>query len=73
MRKRAESPTNCQLSFLYHLSCFQNRNLGYKFQTLLAQKWGLAHTFFLYENDSLQYRLRQMAMFLALEVRLFSL
>ena len=35
--------------------CFQNRNLRYTFQTLFAQKPGLAHPYFLYENESLQH------------------
>ena len=38
---------NWQLSFLYQIRCFQNRNLGYNFQTLLARKRGFAHLLFL--------------------------
>ena len=41
---------NWQLSFSYQIRRFQNRNLGRNFQTLLAQKSGLAHPLFLYEN-----------------------
>ena len=35
-----------QLSFLHQLNCFQNRNLWYFFQTLSAQKRGMAHPYF---------------------------
>ena len=49
------SNKGCKLSFLYHSRRFQNRNLGCNFQTLLARKRGLAHPFFLYENESLQH------------------
>ena len=66
---------NWQSSFLYQFRCFQKKNLGCNFQTLFAQKRGLAHPYFLYENESLRhclsYYLRRMATFLVLEVRLF--
>ena len=66
---------NWQLSFLYQIRRFQNKNLGCNFQTLLARKRGIAHPFFLYENEPsryyLSYYLRRMATFLILEVRFF--
>ena len=45
------SVTNWQLSFLYQLRRFQNRNFWYTFQTLFARKWVLAHPYVLYENE----------------------
>ena len=77
MQKRSmlTRAANWQLSFLYQIRRFQNRNLGCNFQTLLARKRGLAHPFFLYENEPsryyLSYYLRRMATFLILEVRFF--
>ena len=38
-----------KLSLLYQLCRFQNRNSWYTFQTLFAQKRGLAHSYFLCE------------------------
>ena len=64
--------TNWQLLFLYQLCCIQNRDLLHTFQTLFVRKQGLAHLYFLYENESLQhylsYDLRQMARFLVRSV-----
>ena len=77
MRKRYMliRSANWQSSFLYQLCRFQNRNLRYIFQTLFALKQGLAHLYFLYENELLQnclsYDLRKMATLLVLEVRFF--
>ena len=80
MRKYAKtfhSNKGCNLAivFLYQFRRFQNRNLGCNFQTLFARKRGLAHPYFLYENESLRhclsYYLRRMATFLVLEVRFF--
>ena len=63
------------LVFFIPFHCFQNRNLGCNFQTLLARKQGLAHPYFLYENESLRhclsYDLRRMATFVVLEVWFF--
>lgn len=60
--------TTSQLSLLYQLRCFQNKNLWYNFQTLFARKCGLARPYFLNENESLQhcfsYGMMQMTMFL---------
>ena len=52
MRKHMETfmlirATNWQLSFLYRLLRFQNRNLWYDFQALFARKQGLAQPFIL--------------------------
>ena len=78
MRKYAKtfhSNKGCNLAivFLYQFRRFQNRNLGCNFQTLFARKRGLAHPYFLYENESLRhclsYYLGRMATFLVLEVR----
>ena len=77
MQKRSmlTRAANWQLSFLYQIRRFQNKNLGCNFQTLLARNLGLAHPFFLHENECflhyLWYYLRRMAMFLILEVRFF--
>ena len=59
MQKRSmlTRAANWQLSFLYQIRRFQNRNLGCNFQTLLARKRGLAHPFFLYENEPSRYYL----------------
>ena len=59
MQKRSmlTRAANWQLSFLYQIRRFQNRNLGCNFQTLLARKRGLAHPFFLYENEPPRYYL----------------
>ena len=38
-------------SFRYQLRRFQNMNLWYTFQMLFAEKRGLAHSCFLYENE----------------------
>ena len=60
---------------LNQLRYFQNRNLWNTFQTLFSRKRGLAHPFFLYENELLQhflpYDIRQMGTFLGLEVWIF--
>ena len=37
--------------FYTNLADFQNINLGCTFQMLLARKRGLAHSYFLYENE----------------------
>ena len=39
--------TNWQLPLSYQIHRFQNRNLWYTFQTLFAQRRGLAHPYFL--------------------------
>ena len=73
MRKRFMliRTTNWQLSFLYQLRRFQNRNLWYTFQTLFEEKLGVAHPYFLYGNESFQhslsYDLKQMATFSVFE------
>ena len=50
--------------FLYQFHRFQNGNFWYVFQTLFAQKRGLAHSYLLYKNESPQhcfsYDLRKM-------------
>ena len=43
---------NWQLWYLYQLCHFQNRNLGYTFQTLFEGKRRFAHNYFLYENET---------------------
>ena len=60
LRKHAEtfhSNKGCNLAivFLFQFRRFQNRNLGFNFQTLFARKRGLAHPYFLYENESLRH------------------
>ena len=66
---------NWQSFLLYQFLCFQNRNLGCIYLTLFARKRGLAHLYFLYENESLRhclsYYFRRMTTFLVLEVRFF--
>ena len=60
---------------LNQLLCFQNRNLWNTFQTLFLRKRGLAHPYFLYENELLQhflpYDIRDVGTFLGLEVWIF--
>ena len=56
MRKHEEAfhvNKGCKLAntFFIPFRCFQNRNLGCNFQTLFAGKQGLAHPYFLYENE----------------------
>ena len=77
MHKHAETFHNkkgCKLTniwFLYQLRRFQNGNFWYVFQTLFAQKRGLAHPYFLYKNESPQhcfsYDLRKMEKCLVLK------
>ena len=60
MRKHSETfhankGCNLAIVFLYQFRHFQNRNLGCNFQTLFARKRGLAHPYFLYENESLRH------------------
>ena len=54
---------------------FQNKNLWYTFQTSFVRKRGLAHPYFLQKDESLQLclsqDLRELAMFLDLEVQFF--
>ena len=61
------------VSFSYQFHRFQSRNLWCTFQTLLARKRGLAHVYFLDENESFQrclsYDNREMAKLLSLKVR----
>ena len=59
MRKYAETfhaNNGCKLAvvFLCQFCCFQNRSLRCSFQTFFARKRGLAHRYFLYENESLR-------------------
>ena len=56
MRKHAEmfhinKGSKLAIIFIIPFRCFQNRNFGCNFQTLFAGKRGLAHPYFLYEND----------------------
>ena len=77
MRKRPmlTRAANWQLQFLNQHDHFQNRNLWYTFQMLFARKRGLAHPYFLYENESIQhclsYDLRQTATFLVFVILFF--
>ena len=47
--------TNWNLLILYQIRCIQNINLWYTFQTLFAQKRGLAYLYFLHENEPLRH------------------
>ena len=61
MRKHAETfhvNEVCKLAivvFIPILSFSNYRNLWHTFQTLFAQKRGLAHAYFLYEYEALQH------------------
>ena len=67
----------CKLAiiFFYQFRCFQNKNLGWNFQSFFARNGGHAHPYFSYENEALRhwlsYYLRRMTTFLVLEVCLF--
>ena len=72
MRKRSIliRAINWQLLFLYQLRHFQNRNLWYTFHMLFKRKRGLAHTWFLNQNESVRNfssnEIRQMTTLLVL-------